>query len=255
MTIKNFAALAGLAAGATVALVAAPANAASINFTGGSNFGTCTDRATSCTENGFTFTADNNPDAPLGTPFLQTKTESGVSGLGISRENGSEDSGGNGVIAEIDYYETLGIGFEETIVRSLDLVFLYQAGEFSDNANEKATVKAGGGIGTLLVTGATTAEWSWTNGTESVSQTVDAKSPATNPGGGWFSILNPFDGVEVSSVDLLVDMETSDAHSGKFSDYSLGGITTVPEPATLLGLGAVAVGAFTGLRGSKKAKA
>ncbi len=249
----NLATAATMSAAALFA--AAPASAGSLDFTGGANFGTC-DGAITCTVNGFTLTAGETGDSPFSGDgaTLAEKEVNGVYGLGVQHSPGGSNGGGSQL--EVDRYETLSIDFKESIVKSLDLVFLYEAGpnttHFGDALNEVASVVAGGFTGTLTVLDELTAEWSW-NG---ITQTVSAKSNADGTGGGWFSISNPFDDVKVSSVELLAEPgePANPLLTGERSDYSLGGIATVPEPTAVIGLGALALSAF-GLRKGKESAA
>ncbi len=174
-----------------------------------------------------------------------------VTGIGVNSNNDKAPG-------EIGILEYIDVIFPKVgILKSLDLSFLYQPGEFSDKVYEVAAVSTDQnkltGQGTLRVTGNNSAVWSWLGG----SQNITAKSNSTDgnksiQGGGWYSINNPFDNIQLGKLTLkaLPGSKTSNAYnpdgtvsllSNQNSDFALVGakLASVPEPTAIVGLGLV----------------
>jgi hypothetical protein len=239
-----------LIASTAIAFSTSPAQA--FNFTTGTNLGACgvlvdnltiplfkafiddTTTVSTCkTADGFTLSASQPSDG-----FLQGKMvdkDKVVKGIGISIPTPGPVPG------EIQPGETLTATLDTaSIIKSIDLSFLYLKGEFADKVNEIAEITALGAAGsltgTLSVTGATTAVWS-------LGGTVINLDPSVELEGGAYSILNPFGNFVVSSL-LFTAPDNAKIKDPFDNDYSLvaieaagPGITEdVPEPATMLGL-------------------
>lgn len=195
--------------------------------------GVSTSTVSSCTTaDGITLTAGPN-DA-----VLTLKEVNGVKGVGVFHDVHPEGS-----IQEIDYDESLMLSFSESIVKSLDLSFLYKAktpGEFvfGDVVNEVAKITASGVSGNLTgyltVQGDTSATWS-------LGGNVINLSPSNGDGGGWYSIANPFGDLAVTSVKFTSPLEAGQNYT--YSDFAVSGstIAPVPEPSLLIGLSTLGV--------------
>jgi PEP-CTERM motif len=190
----------------------------------------------SCLVNNF-FTLSANPAKNR---QLTQKTVGGVLGIGVAQDAkklSSDSSQG-----EIDLGEVLKVDFKKAgILESLQLSFLYQPGIYYDQVFEAALVTANGvlnKIGTLKVTGNSTAIWSLPGGS------VVNVSPSLTNGGGSYSILNPFGKTEIAGFSLT-PVKVKDANGNyptgsKNSDFALSAAAVhVPEPTTLAGLGVV----------------
>jgi hypothetical protein len=250
MKLQKITAYVGLVAGSVLALSSTPAQA--FSFNSGSDLGSCSavpleklgnDQAStgpsSCeTADGFLLEAGDGGK-------LTTKEVNGVKATGVYLHSSKD---GKGSQQEIDHGETLTLSLLKgpSILKSLDLAFLYKEGNttvaFGDKVNEIAQITAGGITGTLKVLSDTTAEWKW----GVIEQTLTALSPSNSTGGGWYSIANPFGDLKVDKVVFTSPAETGGT-SYHYSDYALVG-ATVPEPATIAGLGLVAGALFTARR-------
>lgn len=180
------------------------------------------------TSDGFKIVAGDISNKP---GVLQGRVLNDVYGIGVSQ-------GGNDVMpGQINPGEFIDLILDAPkALASLDFAFLFRPGIYGDKVYEISAVAPNlpGISGTLTVKDATTAIWAWTGG----SQTVTAKSPSTENGAGWYSILNPFGDQLISSLRLTAPSAVSGRGD---NDYALVGATTkVPEPATMLGLGLVA---------------
>lgn len=251
MKLQKITAYVGLVAGSVLALSSTPAQA--FSFNSGSDLGSCSavpleklaaDEASSSTisscETADGFLLEAGPNGAK----LTTKQVNGVKGTGVYFHS---SAAGEGSQQEIDHGESLTLSVLKgpSVLKSLDLAFLYKKGNynvaFGDIVNEVAQVTAGGITGTLKVLSDTTAEWKWGD----ILQTINAVSPSNSTGGGWYSIANPFGDAKVDTVVLTSSTETGTSH--KYSDFALVG-ATVPEPATIAGLGLVAGALFTARR-------
>lgn len=238
----------GLVATGAIALAGTPAHA--FNFTNGTNVGACgalvdnfsikdftaklddTIGTKDCkTADGFTLTATQPT-----TSYLQGKKVDDIKGVGISGP--TEDL----VKGEINKGELLTATLDKaSVIKSIDLSFLYRPGVFADKVFEIAGITANGSVsGKLTVTGSTSATWD-------LGGTVINLDPSNQGEGGWYRVLNPFADLLVSNLTFTaITQPGAPADSFKNSDYSLVGIekeVAVPEPGTvgaLLGLGAIA---------------
>ncbi len=167
---------------------------------------------------------------------LTWKTLNSWSGYGV---------GGGVVDFEIDDIESIGIAFnDDTVLDSLELVFLYEPPAWGDqeigvDTDETAYIEAfynnvSLGIVSVNVTGnstATTTGGTWTN-----------LSIADETGGGAWRIDSPFGS---QTIDRLLFYSGDPGPFDYYSDFSLGTLTfenaeelvPVPEPATLLLMG------------------
>lgn len=170
-----------------------------------------------------------------------------ILGLGVRSAVGASDPSSG----EIDSNETLKVGFKKA--RNLDalqLSFLYQPGQFNDVVYEMALVTPNGNLksGTLQVKGTTSAIWRL-DGVERVGA-VTLISPSKKGSGGSYKIMNPFDNQVITGFSLTAlrvpkndstgaVCTTKNCPSGASnSDFALSSVS-VPEPATVLGLGVV----------------
>ncbi len=251
MKFQTKAILGSLLASGALVVAAAPAQA--FNFNTDEALGECDPSlgamGQSCaTADGFTLEVTKaGEDGSLG-GTLVTKTVDGTTGVGVygdpSKEHGSSE--------ELDYGEEITASLATAeVIKSIELAFMYQPGEWDDGVFEVAEVTAGGKTGTLAVTGDETATWTY-DGKETL---LSALSPSVEGGGGLYSILNPFGNIAVDTIvfnsffhgdegqkkneDKCGSTLTSEC--GAFSDYSIAGISTasVPEPGLMLGLGVV----------------
>jgi PEP-CTERM motif len=236
MNFKNVSSLVGLVAGSALSLSAAPAFAASFDFSTGTNLGSCAPLASplsgqlstatlpSCTTSSG-FTLEGSPRN------LQGKKVNRVTGVGVAQ---------GAVAGEIDNSESIkmdlpGLG----TLAEVGLSFLYRPGEQADVVYEVAKLVTNTGLqGILTITGNTTATWSFAGGS------VVNLSPSNNSGGGFYKILNPFGNNTFSSVKFSTIPYAGVSNNYQNTDYSLvfaksGSATAVPEPATLAGLAMV----------------
>ncbi|WP_052646632.1 PEP-CTERM sorting domain-containing protein [Spirulina subsalsa] len=242
MKLNPTALISGLAAAGAIAASGMTAQAASFTARD-AEAAACANQQVCVVNDFFTLTAGNDM-------YLTHKSFEGFYGLGIAENPdpnlqwkddpswGEIDS--NGEFLRVDLAVTKAL-------RSIDLNFLYQPGVNSDRVFEVAEITATLLDGsflthTLTVTGDTSASWSGTGSVVNVS-------PSTAGGGGWYSILNPFGDLEVASLSFAaVRVNDSLTRQSWDSDYTLKGIATVPEPATVLGLVGVAALAGFGVR-------
>lgn len=244
MKFKYTSAFAGIIASSVLAIATTPAQA--FNFTSGTNLGSCSTLLTaSCkTDDGFTLKAGGSRDKK---DVLEAKTINGVTGVGVS-------NGGNDVVtAEINHGEYIDLSLEAPkSLKSLDFSFLYpRNGIFNDLVYEVAAVapNLANVFGTLTLRDNNSAVWSW----DGKGQTVNS----SNPGGGLYSVLNPFGDTLISQLRLTAPSQPGvDEYSAQNNDYALAGaeVKDVPEPATIAGLGLVA-GALVTSRRRRKARA
>lgn len=270
-TRNSLSLLTGLVAtGAVVALSQAPVQAASFSANDASDRAQCPTGSTTCYIDGF-FELTASPE---GDQITQKQVNS-VWGFGIAdngRRPSSDPSRG-----EIDPGERLDIAFRNEsgksfkgILEYLDLSFMYRPGVFNDQVFEMALVSTDGKskTGTLQVKNATTAEWRIGNAV--IAGAVELLSPSNGNGGGSYRIKNPFqdfvmNGFSVTAVPVLAGNAGSGANfcvqgegncplGSRNSDFALTAVSVkrVPEPATLLGLGAVGLLAFAQRRRSLK---
>lgn len=149
------------------------------------------------------------------------KTVNGVTGMGIS---------GGTVDGEIDNCESMTFSFDSNVsVDELTISFLYNDHEFGDHPAEVARIVTDDFVGTLTVTGPTTAVW--TGG-----GTVTNVSVATEAGGGAWTLSGDLFGDDISFLRLE---SGNPGHKGKYADFSFVSMSGVPTPGTaaLLGLG------------------
>jgi PEP-CTERM motif len=251
----------GLMVCGAIALAATPARA--FNFTSGTSLGSCnllvdnlsvphftaklddtTNVNTCTTADGFTLTA-----AQPSSSYLQGKKVDEATGVGISGPTSDFVPG------EINKGELLDVVLDKaSIIKSIDLSFLYRPGVFADKVFEIAGITANGSVsGKLTVTGATSATWT-------LGGTVINIDPSKNGQSGWYRILNPFANLSVSNLTFAAitnpNYPNVSANSFENSDYSLVGIekvVAVPEPGTvgaLLGMGVL--GSLATRRRNKK---
>ncbi|MCU0549027.1 MAG: PEP-CTERM sorting domain-containing protein [Leptolyngbya sp. Prado105] len=207
-----------------------------------------------CNVNGFTLKATTN-SAITGVPAVDRnitfKEVAGLGGLGVRNGANSDPSSG-----EIEFDEMLSVGFNNIgILKSLDLSFLYRPGVFNDQVFEVALVQADGGLGTgtLRVTGASSAIWSFAGGT------VTNLSLSSVGQGGSYRITNPFGDLEIAGFSLTAVQQTASNGStpvgGRNSDFTLSRVevTKVPEPTAMAGLGMFGLLAFARRRKVLKA--
>lgn len=149
----------------------------------------------------------------------------------------------NGVAGEID---NIGVGNDQWIritfdtpqlIDDIKVAFLYPGsdGGYGDTVLEKASFITDLGTNYLQATGVTVASW---DGAGTVANLEQAKSPA----GGVWEVSNPY----VSSPIAWIEFRAVQLGSGGSadSDYSIVSIrtTSVPEPATMLLVGAGLLG-------------
>ncbi len=94
-------------------------------------------------------------DGSLG-GYLSSKTVNGITAVGVY----GDPSPNEGTLEEIDFGEEITATLATAkVIHSLDLAFLYQPGEFGDVVYEVAQITVNGLVGTLSVTGDSTAKW------------------------------------------------------------------------------------------------
>ncbi|MDY6786461.1 MAG: PEP-CTERM sorting domain-containing protein [Cyanobacteriota bacterium] len=243
MKLKHLSTCIGLVATSAIAFSAESARAASFDFTNNVALGGCgvlTDDLTtplfqafidtnlekSCTTaEGLTLTASDPGDG-----FLQGKMVGDTIGVGITVP------GAGPVPAEVQNGELLTVDIPtESKIDFIDLGFLYRPGVFGDAVFEVAQIMTDTGLmGTLTVTGETSAVWS-------LGGVVSNLSPSKEVEGGQYRIDNPFGDIGgISSLKFTAP--TAGKRPPTDSDYALVAIGTtpdidqVPEPAALLGL-------------------
>ncbi len=244
LTQKSVSFGASLLAGSLVALSVSPAQAATLTASDVVGAG-CVGQA-SCSVNGFGLSVQQ----PSG--YLMTqKTVGGVLGIGVSRDGSSGPKSSDPSQGEIDFGEILGINFAPSVVKSLDLSFLYRPGVYNDKVFEIAQVFVGDLIGSLTVTGSNTATWS-------LGGVVQNLSPSNNKAGGSYRIVNPFGDMVVSGFSLTPqrnqDKNGNTPLDFTNSDFTFSGVETapVPEPATTAALLGIAAASGLGLRRRKQ---
>lgn len=226
---------ASLVAGGVLALSAGSAQAATLTAADVVAAGTCVGQV-SCSVNGFNLSVNQ----PSGSRMTQ-KTVGGVLGIGISRDGSSGPGSADQSEGEIDLGEVLGVSFNaEKTLASLDLSFLYRPGVYADQVYEVAKITAGNLVGTLTVTGSTSAVWS-------LGGTVQNLSPSSNGKGGSYRIFNPFGDAQISGFTLTPVDASPNVSSFRDSDFTLSRVEAVPEPGTIAAL-AFAAASGLGLR-------
>ncbi|NJL86596.1 MAG: PEP-CTERM sorting domain-containing protein [Leptolyngbyaceae cyanobacterium SM1_1_3] len=222
-------------AGAT----ALPAQAAS--FTATDAIGAGCPATSSCEVNGFTLDV-----LQPGGYKLTGKTVAGVAGIGISPDGTLLGGPTDPSFGEIDVNEVLKVSFAESVVKSIDLSFLFlskaNGGRF-DGLNEVAQITASDGtVGTLSVTGDEDDFGAvWSLAPDSV---LNLSAPTFDGGASW-RILNPFGNTKISFFELT-PVDSAQFSGDRDSDFALTAVA-VPEPTGFVALGLVA-GAGTLLR-------
>ncbi|MGB5969782.1 MAG: PEP-CTERM sorting domain-containing protein, partial [Spirulinaceae cyanobacterium] len=241
------------------ALAFSAASAQAFSFQTPSDLGGCAIAnlpTNSCmTNDGFTITAGLDGDDSTN-PVLKNKTVNGVTGIGVNHD-GKEGGDNEGVPGEVDAGEFILLEAKDSnnIFKSIELAFLYQPGVFADDVFEIAQLETALGIGTLTVTGNTTAKYKFDaiDDTQDFETDIIATSPSTMSGAGYYH-FNPFGHNVVTSVKFTAAGLPGDTHEQH--DYALVSAEAkdVPEPATLGALGLVA-GALAATRRGKKKQA
>ncbi len=153
---------------------------------------------------------------------------------------------------EINSNETLQVGFKTAATLSqLQLSFLYppntaDSTAYADKVFEAAIVTSDDSTltGTLTVTGKDSATWSGANGT------VENLIVSSLGKAGLYAIYNPFGGTRIKGFNLTA-LAGKDTGAG-YSDFALRSVS-VPEPATVAGLGLVGLLAASRRRRTVKA--
>ena len=286
MKLKHTSIGIGLIASSFVALATAPAQASSFNFTTNENVGSCTGaldftgkigtRSDSINSTANCTTGDGvqvkagvkvngvESGAMLQGKYIQDLTGNQIAGSdqnrvkGIGVNSGARETNG-GFNDTLTYGEIGGNEFVDlvptgaSILRSLDLSFLYGTGVFGDMVNEVVKLTATDVAGNLITKVLTPIVD--VNGSDILNKSSSTDSKTGKQGGGWYSLLNPFGDLAITSLRLEAggDKTYKDNQS---SDFSLVGAKfesqPVPEPATLLGLGVVA-GALASTRRRRSA--
>lgn len=263
----------GIAAGSAFALSASPARAASFGFSAQDAVdGQCVGQM-SCSLADEFFTLSTNKT-------ITQKTVGGVLGLGVAED--AENLRTDTSEGEIDADEWFDIGFgQAAVLEELQLSHMYQPGEHADFVYEMAEVEiwledGSTQVGTLQVTGDTSAVWSGSGSVDNLSASFDGINfydgqgsllndrdgeAEAYPGGGSYSITNPFGDLEIAGLRLRprqvnrinLDGTESDRTPGGYfnSDFTVSSVVAttntadVPEPAAtaaLIGFGAMALG-------------
>ncbi|MBW4539063.1 MAG: PEP-CTERM sorting domain-containing protein [Myxacorys chilensis ATA2-1-KO14] len=251
-----------LAVPLSIAFATAPAHAAS--FTADDVISQCFPSATSsfgshsCSNvNGFfTLTATTNPIDPASDNVLTQKKVGGLTGIGVAK-NGLTKINQDPASGEINSNETLQVGFNTAAILSqLQLSFLYPPNTpdnpaYGDKVFEAAIVTSADTTltGRLTVTGKDSATWSGADGTVA-NLIVSSLGKA-----GLYAIYNPFGNNSIKGFNLTA---LAGANTGAgYSDYALRSVSvkpvSVPEPATVAGLGLVGLLAASRRRRAVKA--
>lgn len=244
MHLKSFLALTGIAVGGMIA-ISAPAQAGTLSFSAkDQDVKQACDQQSTCTVKGFfTLTATSGKISVGGNPEI-----------GIGVDNGQPAN--VRLPYEIEPGEELSVGFDKAaVLKSLQLNKLYPNGHdgqnlpaYGDKVYEAAIVtdKDGTYTGTLTVTGNTSAVWSFAGGGQVFNRAASVVSK-----GGRYEIVNPFAGERILGFSLK-PVDNPNVGGKGDSDFALySASVSVPEPATVLGLGVVGLLAAARRRSAK----
>jgi hypothetical protein len=203
----------------TTLAVSQPASATLIDQT---TWGSCVG-ASACAIGNATLSAQ-----PTGRSFEQ-KTVADQTGLGIS-----------GLTAgEIDIGEMFNVSYGVSeVINAIRIVFIFNGPEFDDVAEIARVTVNGGASYSLSVSGTVDNVASWSG-----IGTVSSCGATTASGSGCFDILNPFGNSLVNSLSFtaVAGGAPLGGTGSNQSDYAIGSINgarAVPEPDTIMLLGA-----------------
>ena len=164
--------------------------------------------------------------------IADAKTVNGYTALGVTSTDGSDS-----VAGEIDGNEAITFNFTNgLIVTDFTVAFLFASGNFGDTVSEISITRADES-GTpqtndyLISLQALAPDTYFIAGADPGASVSVISNPVSTEAG-VFTIYNPFGNAKILSMTFYADDSATSGAAD--SDYAMGNINVVPEPATML---------------------